>query len=92
MKMKNQRISDYLVLGLYFVCGLALGFTLAKNPLPRPNSVTVDIVKENDQILIREHYSNNLIFEYSKTKPVDSSAYREFNDLWKEVRGSDRLR
>jgi hypothetical protein len=90
--MKNQRISTYLILGVYFVYGLALGFTLAKTPLPRPNSITVDIVKENDQILIREHYSKNLIFEYSKTNPADSSAYREFGELWEEVRGSDRLR
>ncbi len=90
--MKNQRISVYLILGVYFVCGIALGFTLTKPPLPRPDSVTVDIVKENDQILIYEHHSKDLIFEYSQLNPADSSAYREFGELWKEVRGSERSR
>jgi hypothetical protein len=92
----NKRIYSYLILGIYFACGLALGFTLAKKPLPHHNSVTVDIVKEDDEILIYlsrcsegalrdEHLSGNLVFEYSKTKPSDSSAYREFEDLWKEI-------
>ena len=90
--MKNQRISAYLILGLYFVCGLFLGFTLAKNPLPRPNSVTVDIIKENDEISIYEHYSKDLIFEYNQSSPVDSSAYQELNGLWEEVKSSGRLR
>jgi hypothetical protein len=81
----NKRIYSYLILGSYFACGLALGFTLARKPLPRRNSVTVDIVKESDGILIYNHLSGNLVFEYSKTKPADSSAYREFDDLWKEI-------
>jgi hypothetical protein len=47
----------------------------------------VDIVKENDQILIHEHYSKDLIFEYIQTNPTDSSAYREFGEMWEEVKG-----
>jgi len=35
-----------------------------------------DIVKEGDEILIYEHYSGELIFEYNKNKEVDKSAYR----------------
>jgi hypothetical protein len=81
----NKRIYSYLILGSYFVCGLTLGFTLAKKPLPRPNSVTVDIVKEDNEILTYSHYSGDLIFEYRKTNPTDSSSYREFDDLWKEI-------
>jgi hypothetical protein len=92
----NTRIYSYLILGSYFICGLALGFTLIKKPLPRPNSVTVDIVKENDKILIYlsrcsegalrdEHNSGKLIFEYSKTNPTDKTAYQEFEDLWNEI-------
>jgi hypothetical protein len=81
----NKRIYSYLILGSYFVCGLALGFTLAKKPLPHQKSVTVDIAKEDNKILIYEHLSGNLVFEYNKTNPTDSSAYREFDDLWKEI-------
>jgi hypothetical protein len=83
--MKNQRIYSYLILGSYFICGLALGFTLAKKSLLRPNSVIVDIVKENNEILIYNHRSENLIFEYNKAKPADILAYREFEDLWNEI-------
>jgi hypothetical protein len=33
-----------------------------------------------------EYLSRNLIFEYSKTKPADITAYREFDDLWRETK------
>jgi hypothetical protein len=81
----NKKIYSYLILGIYFTCGLALGFILTKKPLLCRNSVTVNIVKEGDEILIYEHLSGNLVFEYNKTNPTDSSAYREFDDLWKEI-------
>jgi hypothetical protein len=81
----NKRIYSCLILGSYFVCGLALGFLIAKKPLPHQNRVTVDVVKEGDEILIYERFSGNLVFEYSKTNPTDSTAYREFDDLWKEI-------
>jgi hypothetical protein len=94
---RPQRIQTYLILSLYFVVSVFLGFTLTKKPLPRPNSVTVDIVKENDEILIYlsrcsegalqdEHNSRELIFEYTKINPTDKTAYRKFEDLWKEVK------
>jgi Rps23 Pro-64 3,4-dihydroxylase Tpa1-like proline 4-hydroxylase len=70
-------------MGVYFACGLALGLTLAKKPLPHHNSVTVDIVKEGNEILVYEHLSGDLIFEYNRTRQTDSSAYREFEDLSK---------
>jgi hypothetical protein len=41
--------------------------------------------KKGDEILIYEHFSGNLIFEYSKTKPADKTACREFEDLWEEA-------
>jgi hypothetical protein len=69
--MKNQRIFAYLILGVYFVCGLALGFTLAKNPLPRPNSVTVDIVKKKRSDfnlfipLLRRSFTGRALFKRS---------------------------
>jgi hypothetical protein len=83
---RPQRIPTYLILGLYFAIGVFLGLTLTKKPLLRPNSVTVDIVKENDEILIYKHNSGELIFEYTKTNPTDKTAYREFEDLWKEAK------
>jgi glycine betaine/choline ABC-type transport system substrate-binding protein len=81
----NKKIYSYLILGIYFTCGLALGFILTKKPLLCRNSVTVNIVKEGDEILIYERFSGNLVFEYSKTNPTDSSAYREFDDLREEI-------
>jgi len=44
------------------------------------------VVKEEDEILIYEHYSGKLIFGYSKNKKVDKSAYREFEEVWAEVK------
>jgi hypothetical protein len=82
---KPQRIQAYLILGLYFTIGASLGFTLAKKPLLHPDSITVDIVKENNEILIYKHNSGKLIFEYTKTNPTDKTAYREFEDLWNEI-------
>jgi hypothetical protein len=48
--------------------------------------VVVDIVKERDEILVYEHYSEELVFEYNKNKEVDKSAYREFKEVWEEVK------
>jgi len=46
----------------------------------------VDIVKDGDEILIYEHYSEELVFEYNKNKEVDKTAYREFEEVWVEVK------
>jgi glycine betaine/choline ABC-type transport system substrate-binding protein len=43
-------------------------------------------MKEGDEILIYEHYTGELVFEYSKDKEVDKTAYKEFEDTWKEVK------
>ena len=92
----SYRIKTYLILGAYFLAGIIFGLAISKIPHPKllrlpsvaqdkPNSVTIDIVKENDEILVYEHTSNNLIFEYNKNKPEDKNAYKEFNDLWRET-------
>ena len=82
-----RRFEVYLILGMYFGAGGLLGYILGKEkPLKNPDIVTVDIVKEEDEILIYEHYSGELVFEYNKDKGVDKEAYREFEDMWKEIK------
>jgi hypothetical protein len=51
-----------------------------------PDMVTVDVVKEGDDILIYEHYSKNLVFEYNRFKEADKEAWAEYEDLLIEVR------
>jgi len=89
--MRFRRIEAYLILGMYLAVGLLLGYSVGKEkpqwtPIKKPNTVTVDIVKEGDEILIYEHYTGGLVFEYNKNKEVDKSAYREFEDVWVEVK------
>jgi hypothetical protein len=85
--MRFRRIERYLILGMYLVVGVFLGYSIGREkPVAKPNTVVVDIVKEGDEILIYEHYSGELIFEYNKNKEVDKSAYREFEDMWEEVK------
>ena len=82
----SNRIKGYIILGFYLVVGVILGYMITKSPPPTPNSITIDIIKENDAILVRNHYSRNLIFEYSEGKPADRSAYRELEDVWREAK------
>lgn len=85
--MKFKKIEEYLILGMYLVAGVWLGYSIGRErPVRKPNSVVVDIVKEGDEILIYEHYSGELIFEYNKNKEVDKEAYREFEEVWEEVK------
>ena len=85
-----RRIEAYFILGLYLAVGLLLGYSIGKekpkwNPIKKPNTVTVDVIKEGDKILFYEHYSGELVFEYSKHKDVDKEAFKEYNDLLTEV-------
>ena len=85
--MRFRRIEGYLVLGMYLVIGLLLGYSIGREkPIKKPDSVVLDIVKEGDEILIYEHYSGEVVFEYNKNKEVDKSAYKEFEEVWEEVR------
>jgi len=85
--MRFKRFEEYLILGMYLVAGVWLGYSIGRErPVKKPNTVVVDIVKEEDEILIYEHYSGELIFEYNKNKEVDKSAYREFEEVWEEVK------
>ncbi len=85
--MRFRRIEAYLILGMYLVVGVFLGYSIGKEkPTNKPDTVTVDIVKEGDEILIYEHYTEELIFEYNKNKEVDKEALKEFEDLLNEIR------
>ena len=84
--MGFRRIEGYLILGMYLAVGLLLGYSIGKEkPTNKPDTITVDIVKEGDEILIYEYYSGELIFEYNKNKEVDKSAYREFKGVLEEM-------
>ena len=86
--MRFKRFEGYLILGMYLVAGVFLGYSIGREkPMVKPNTVTVDIVKEGDEILIYEHYTGELIFEYNKNKEVDKEAYREFEEVWEESKG-----
>jgi hypothetical protein len=90
-KMRLRRIEGYLILGIYLVVGLLLGYSIGREkPVNNPNTVVVDIVKEGDEILIYEHYTGELVFEYNKNKEVDKEAYREFEEVWEEVISVDK--
>jgi len=83
--MRFRRIETYLILGCYLAVGAFLGYSISKEkPAIKPNTVTVDVVKEGDEILIYEHYSGELVFEYNKNKGVDKTAYKEFERQLKE--------
>ncbi len=85
--MRFRRIEGYLILGMYLAVGLLLEYSIGKEkPTNNPATVTVDIIKEGDEILIYEHYSGELVFEYNKNKEVDKTAYREFEEVWEEVK------
>jgi hypothetical protein len=96
-KMRFRRIEIYLILGCYLGIGALLGYSIGKEkpqwrPIKKPDTVTVDIVKEGDEILIYEHYAGELVFEYNKNKEVDKTAYKEFEDVWGEVKSYKRIR
>lgn len=79
-----------LFVGLSLITGFIWGQVFIDiKYIYRPNTVTVDVVKEGDEILIYEHYSGKLVFEYSKNKGIDKGAYTEFEDAWEEVKSLD---
>ena len=60
--MRFRRIETYLILGCYLGIGALLGYSIGKdkpqwNPIKKPHTVTVDILKEDEEILIYEHSS-----------------------------------
>ena len=70
-----KRFEVYLLLPvhlwgkMYLVAGVFLGCSIGRErPVRKPNTVVVDILKEGDEILIYEHYTGELIFEYNKNK------------------------
>jgi len=42
---------------------------------------SVDIIRNNDDIWVVNHYTGYLIFEYNRHKEADKEAWQEFNDV-----------
>ncbi len=53
--------------------------------------VTVDVVRNNDDIWIIDHKTGHLIFEYNRFKEVDKKAFKEYEDLLTELHKRKRL-
>ena len=90
--MKTERIEACVVLIFLLTIGVFLSYHLEKGrpgpaPAINPDIVTVDIIREGDDILIYEHCSGELVFEYNRLKEADKEAWIEYNDLLIEVRG-----
>lgn len=80
--MRFRRIETYLILRCYMAVGALLGYSVGKEkPITKPDTVTVDVVKEGDEILIYEHYTGELVFEYNQFKDVDKETFKEYEDL-----------
>ena len=59
------------MIGLFLIPPLMIGYWAGKNEIIRkPGAVTVDIVKEGNEILVYEHYNKELIFECNKDQKV----------------------
>ena len=79
----SYRIKTYLILGAYFLAGIIFGLAISKIPHPKllrlpsvaqdkPNSVTIDIVKENDTLVIIEAMKMETNITASSSGTVDS--------------------
>ncbi len=86
--MKTEKVETFIVLIVFLIIGVFLSNYMDKRkPVPGPelaissDIVTVDVVKEGDDILIYEHYSKDLIFEYNRFKEADKEAWQEYEDL-----------
>jgi len=51
--------------------------------------VSVDVIRNSDDIWVVNHYTGDLIFEYNRFKEADKEAWQEYEDLLIEV-GSKR--
>jgi hypothetical protein len=94
--MKTERIETCVVLIVFLIIGIFLSNYLDKRrPVSSPEPaigadvVTVDVVREGDDILIYEHYSRELVFEYNRLKEADKEAWQEFNDVLIEILGKE---
>ena len=66
--------------------GIFLEYSIGREkPTNKPDSVTVDIVKGEDEILIYEYYTKKLIFEYNQNredKKVDKETFRDLENIY----------
>ena len=87
--------------GLLLLVGFTLGQALApSNPYPDrlqhytepqipvgqfDEMVSVDVIRNGDDIWVVDHYSGRLIFECNRFKEADKEVWREYADLLKEM-------
>ena len=43
--------------------------------------VSIDVIRNNDDIWVVDHYTGALIFEYNRFKEADKEAWAEYEDL-----------
>ena len=51
--------------------------------------VSIDVIRNGDDIWVVDHYTGALIFEYNRLKEADIGAWAEYEDLLIEVRGKE---
>ena len=77
MRMPYKYIQDWTMIGLFLFSPLIIGYWAGRNEIIRkPKVVTVDIVNDGNEILVYEHYSRKLFFEYNKNKKAENKAYK----------------
>ena len=78
MKTPYKYIENWLILGLFLLPPLMIGYWAGKNEIIQKSGVvTIDILKYEDEILVYEHYKGELLFEYNRKQ----EEYNLFSNL-----------
>ncbi len=91
----------WLVVGLSFVTGFIWGLVFSP-AIPQRHldphisvrqydqMVTVDVIRNGDEIWIAEHKTGSLIFEYNRFKEADKEAFGEYEGLLIEATSREK--
>jgi hypothetical protein len=91
------KVKLLIFVGLALITGFIWGYAFAPEDIPQHYSdpeipigqydeiVSVDAIRNGDDIWIVEHYSGRLIFEYSRFEEADKEIFKEYKDLLIEV-------
>lgn len=91
-----QRVKLFLFVGLSLVTGFIWGLIFSpaipqchlgpQIPLGKYDQmITVDVIRNGDDIWVMNHKTGHLIFEYNRSKKVDKEAFGEYEDLLVEA-------